>query len=104
MRLALAGAALAATVGAGAAAKEPDPAGLHFTVRPSRVDEGETLDEKLARRERGFRFICIGCVRAPGSVSSEAPFNPIRTLNAPGLDRALAVPSGIELQAEDAPP
>lgn len=65
---------------------------LVFTVHPSRVlngPAGETLDEKLARRDRSFRFICLGCVRADGRVDS-APFYPVRTLNAPQLTAALA--------------
>ena len=66
-----------------AAGQEP----LAFTVRPSGVEGGEnveTLDQKLARREHGFRFICVGCARAAGPVDAR-PFEPIRTLNAPEL-------------------
>ena len=63
---------------------------LRFTVGPSGVQGEETLDQKLARRDR-FRFICIGCVRVPGQVDSST-FRPIETLNAPQLTRALAAP------------
>lgn len=66
---------------------------LEITVRPSGFEAapaGETLDEKLARRERSFRFICIGCARVDGRVA-DAPFRPIETLNAPQLTAALAV-------------
>ena len=87
-RLALAAiAALVASI-CGARADEADP--LEFTVRPFGL-EGETLDQRLARRERAFRFICVGCVRGPGQVATE-PFEPLRTLGAPGLDGALAAP------------
>ena len=63
---------------------------LRFTVGPSAPQTEETLDQKLARRDR-FRFICIGCVRAPGQVDGSS-FRPIQTLNAPQLTRALAPP------------
>lgn len=66
---------------------------LEITVRPSGFEAapaGETLDEKLARRDRSFRFICIGCARVDGRVA-DAPFRPIETLNAPQLTAALAV-------------
>lgn len=69
---------------------------LEITVHPSGFEAGpagpagETLDEKLARRDRSFRFICIGCVRVDGRVA-DAPFRPIETLNAPQLTAALAV-------------
>lgn len=66
---------------------------LAITVRPSGFEAGpagETLDEKLARRDRRFRFICIGCARVDGRVA-DAPFRPIETLNAPQLTAALAV-------------
>jgi hypothetical protein len=63
---------------------------LRFTVGPSGVQGEETLDQKLARRDR-FRFICIGCVRVPGQVDGST-FRPIETLNAPQLTRALAAP------------
>lgn len=69
---------------------------LRFTVGPSGVQGEETLDQKLARRDR-FRFICIGCVRVPGQVDGST-FRPIETLNAPQLTRALAPP------APDVPP
>lgn len=68
---------------------------LEITVHPSGFEAGpagpggETLDEKLARRDRSFRFICIGCVRVDGRVA-DAPFRPIETLNAPQLTAALA--------------
>lgn len=68
---------------------------LEITVHPSGFEagpagpSGETLDEKLARRDRSFRFICIGCVRVDGRVA-DAPFRPIETLNAPQLTAALA--------------
>ncbi len=63
---------------------------LRFTVGPSGVQGEETLDQKLARRDR-FRFICVGCVRASGQVDGSS-FRPIDTLNAPQLTRALAPP------------
>lgn len=73
-------------------AEEP-PEPLRFTVRPSRPEDTETLDEKLARRERSFRFICIGCMREQGPAGGGAPFEPVRTLGAPGLSEALQQPS-----------
>lgn len=78
-----------------AAAQElaPRASPLEITVRPfgfEAAPAGETLDEKLARRERSFRFICIGCARLDGRVA-DAPFRPIETLNAPQLTAALAV-------------
>ncbi len=63
---------------------------LRFTVGPSGIQGEETLDQKLARRDR-FRFICVGCVRVPGQVDGST-FRPIQTLNAPQLTRALAAP------------
>lgn len=66
---------------------------LEITVRPSGFEAGpagETLDQKLARRDRSFRFICIGCARVDGRVV-DAPFRPIETLNAPQLTAALGV-------------
>ena len=92
MLKALACPALALAIPIGGALAEDAPQPLAFVVRPSGIEPGETLDEKLARRERGFRFICIGCVRMPGAPPSSAPFEPLRTLNAPGLSQALAEP------------
>jgi hypothetical protein len=69
---------------------QEDAQALRFTVGPSGVQGEETLDQKLARRDR-FRFICIGCVRVPGQVDGST-FRPIETLNAPQLTRALASP------------
>ena len=71
-----------------ARAEEEQP--LRFTVGPSGAQGEETLDQKLARRDR-FRFICVGCVRVPGQVDGST-FRPIETLNAPQLTRALAPP------------
>lgn len=67
-------------------ARADEPAGLALTVHPSGTEE--TLDERLARRDGSFRFICLGCGRAPGQVDPR-PFEPIRTLNAPMLTEAL---------------
>lgn len=88
----LAGLVLLALVPGHLRAQDGGPRSLSFTIGPSGV-EGESLDEKLARRERSFRFICIGCSRAPGPVDTH-PFEPIRTLNAPGLSGALEAPPG----------
>jgi hypothetical protein len=75
---------------------------LRFTVGPSGAQGEETLDQKLARRDR-FRFICIGCVRASGQVDGSS-FRPIETLNAPELTRALAPPApDIPPEGRDAP-
>ncbi len=90
-----------------AAAQEPAlTAPLEITVHPSGFEAGpagpagETLDEKLARRDRSFRFICIGCVRVDGRVA-DAPFRPIETLNASQLTAALAVrPQPVEAAPE----
>lgn len=74
-----------------------EAAPLTFDVRPSGVEgapaDAETLDEKLARRDAKFRFICIGCVRVPGQVDSATPFRPIETLNSSQLTRALSEPA-----------
>ena len=87
MRLALLPLALLAVAPpARGRAEEP----LAFTVRPSGVEGGETLDEKLARRDRSFRFICIGCVRGPGPTGAET-FEPLRSLAVPDLAAALRV-------------
>ena len=75
---------------------------LRFTVGPSGIQGEETLDQKLARRDR-FRFICVGCVRVPGQVDGSS-FRPIETLNAPQLTRALAPPPpepSIDVEAPD---
>lgn len=90
MRLILLASA-AVLVGLGSVRAEDDLANLVITVHPSGYEgRGETLDERLARRERGFRFICLGCVRGEGRVDSTTPFRPIDTLNAPQLTAALA--------------
>lgn len=87
MRLALLPLALLATSWpARGRAEEP----LVFTVRPSGVEGRETLDEKLARRERSVRYICIGCVRGAGEPVT-APFEPLRSLRVPDLAQALRV-------------
>lgn len=88
-------AAGALPVAPGAAAQERATP-LEITVRPSGFEAGpagETLDEKLARRDRSLRFICVGCARAEGRVA-DAPFRPIETLNAPQLTAALARRAG----------
>lgn len=85
-------AGLATLAGYSPAGAEEGADPLRFVVRPSGVEDVETLDEKLARRERGIRFICIGCVRAPGAPPPNAPFFPLRVLGAPGLSQALAAP------------
>jgi hypothetical protein len=86
----LLGAGFVATAHVGPAQTEEVPEPLSFVVRPSGIEGVETLDEKLARRERGLRFICIGCVRAPGGPSPNAPFYPLRVLGAAGLGQAMA--------------
>lgn len=85
------------------AAAEDAPTPLRLTVSPSGYDEGESLDAMLARRERGFRFICIGCLRMPDQPDSGAPFEPIRTLNAPQLTRAIAA-EAVPFSAIGTPP
>lgn len=93
MRAVLVGIAAAICGGSASRAQEP----LQFTVRPSAIEagpaghDGESLDAKLARRERAFRFICVGCARVDGRVAN-APFRPIQTLNAPQLNGALTRP------------
>ncbi len=84
------------------AASEEAPIPLRLTVSPSGYEEGESLDAMLARRERGFRFICIGCLRMPDQPDSGAPFEPIRTLNAPQLTRAIAA-EGVPFPATGMP-
>ena len=102
MRSVAPGLALLCVAGLPAASVEA-PIPLRLTVSPSGYEEGESLDAMLARRERGFRFICIGCLRTPDQPDGGAPFEPIRTLNAPQLTRAIAaeaVPfSSIEVPA-----
>jgi hypothetical protein len=93
VRAVLVGIAAALLSGSTGLAQEP----LEFTVRPSAIEpgpagqDGESLDAKLARRERAFRFICVGCARVDGRVAT-APFRPIQTLNAPQLNGALTRP------------
>ena len=91
----------------GPAAAEDTVQALVFTVHPSGIEgiaPTETLDEKLARRERSFRFICLGCVRVDGRIDSTTPFYPVRTLNAPQLTAALAAESrSSESLASEAP-
>ncbi|MDB5512198.1 MAG: hypothetical protein JWR08_1681 [Enterovirga sp.] len=88
---------------AGGQVRGEEAAPLTFSVRPSGVEgapaEPETLDEKLARRDGKFRFICTGCVRG-GRTESATPFRPIDTLNSPQLTRAL---SGAQPPEEESP-
>ena len=87
----LLGAAALLFVSLGPAAADDAAVALVLTVHPSGYeDAGETLDEKLARRERSFRFICLGCVRVDGRIDSTTPFHPIQTLNAPQLNALTA--------------
>lgn len=91
----LLGAAALIFASLGPASAEDGAVALVITVHPSGYEDAiETLDEKLARRERSFRFICLGCVRAEGRVDSTTPFRPIQTLNAPQLNAALAAERG----------
>ena len=88
----LAGMSLALAAAPSRAANEESRADpLVITVHPSGIEAGpageETLDQKLARREKLLRYICNGCVRSDGQVV-ETPFRPIETLNAPQLTAA----------------
>ena len=105
MALAASAALLIVTIGGGRAEESAAP--LAFTVHPSGIEpgpSGETLDEKLARRERSFRFICLGCVRVEGHVDTTTPFRPIETLNAPQLTAALASEDRMRLDRPEREP